>query len=59
MEDHQAGQMAIHLSCVGNPVGDAYARRAIGLAERMSARAGVALPLGLRTRALARGSPAP
>lgn len=45
--------------CHGDPVGDAYARRAMGIVERMHARASVALPIGLRTVALARGSPAP
>lgn len=41
-------------ACAGNPVGDAYARRAMGLVERMSTRAGVALPIGLRVREMAR-----
>lgn len=40
-------------ACVGNPVGDRYASSAIRLAERMSERAGVATPVGLRVRAYA------
>jgi hypothetical protein len=39
--------------CQGNRVGDAYASSAIGIIERMSVRAGIALPIGLRTRAYA------
>lgn len=39
--------------CSGNRVGDAYAQSAIHLAERMSLHAGIALPIGLRTRVYA------
>ena len=46
-------------ACSGNRVGDDYARRVAGLVDRMSARAGVALPVGLRVREYAAGSPAP
>lgn len=46
-------------ACTGSRVGDDYARRAMGLVERMSTRAGVALPTGLRVREYARSSPAP